>query len=616
MTAFRKWFVALAALVVVVGTAYAGAYQCTANAGVPARVRGEGRTELVGDLILNCDGELPSLDLVANIQIFLSTNITSKIIDPSTGTTEALLALNEPAPGAQVPNVLPAYNPSTEFPNVFRGVKAGDNSLLWIGVPLGLPLPPATTPRTELVRTIRITNVRANAVQAFSAGQTFIPQQITMFVTLTSSTSIPINNPTQVVAAVLKGLDFAARSCADDGSIGTGYAQCSPVNSGLYSDPTQTGQSMAGLLKFYEGFDAAWKKPIEVGQDGAALGTIVANSESGYVNTAKLGSATGVANTGTRLIARFKNIPAYVKIFVTVAAHPNATSSTVSAVLVSVTDPTGTGGTATFPLTGTGTAKCASGSDTGSKSILEVPLFGGAGAATWEITSASSAAVEKVAFGVVVAYASDPANNKPALNVGSPGTVEGNFAPISSDDKMSAVSPIPRFADLPITKNLIEISPCVTNLLFPFVTARGGFDTGIAISNTTADNAKGWPGGPTSDLPYNSRKTNGPCTLYYWGDKEDGTSLAAPVQKSGVINAGKQLVFTLFAGGGGIDATPGFQGYIIATCEFHLAHGFVFISDLGAQKLAMGYLPLVITRSNGSRREPAQSFANDNGYNQ
>ena len=614
MTAFRKWFVALALLVVVVGTASAAAYQCTANAGVPARVRGEGRTELVGDLLLNCTGDLPSPDLVANIQIFLSTNITSKIIDPATGTTEAVLALNEPSPLATE-----AWQ-QTVGTNMFRGVKAGDNSLLWIGVPLAVAMPPATlkTP----VTTFRITNVRANAVQAFSAGQTFIPQQITMFVTLTSSTSIPINNPTQVVAAFLKGLDFAARNCDDSDSIGTGYAQCSPNNSDLYGDPTYTDQGMAGLLKFYEGFDAAWKKQIETSQNGAALGTIVSNSESGYVNATgctngcngALGSATGTANTGTRLIARFAGIPAYVKIFVTTTAHGKSTSSTVSAVLVSVTDPTGTGGTASFPLTGTGTAKCASGVTT-SYSILEVPLFGGAGAATWEITSASSAAVETVTFGVVVAYSSDPANNKPALNVGSPGTVSGNFAPISSDDKMSAVSPIPRFADLPITKNLIEISPCRTNLLFPFVTARGGFDTGIAISNTTADNAKGWAGGPTTNLPYNSRATNGACTLYYWGDKEDGTSLAKPVQKSGVINAGKQLVYTLFAGGAGIDATPGFQGYIIATCEFHLAHGFAFISDLGAQKLAMGYLPLVIPRNNGSRREPAGNVSSDSGYN-
>jgi hypothetical protein len=33
---------------------------------------------------------------------------------------------------------------------------------------------------------------------------------------------------------------------------------------------------------------------------------------------------------------------------------------------------------------------------------------------------------------------------------------------------------------------------------------------------------------------------------------------------------------------------------MIAVCNFQYAHGFAFISDLGAQKLAMGYLALVI----------------------
>jgi hypothetical protein len=38
----------------------------------------------------------------------------------------------------------------------------------------------------------------------------------------------------------------------------------------------------------------------------------------------------------------------------------------------------------------------------------------------------------------------------------------------------------------------------------------------------------------------------------------------------------------------------GFQGYMIAICNFQDAHGFAFVSDLGAQKLAMGYLALVL----------------------
>jgi hypothetical protein len=624
MTDFRKWFLAFAVLVVMVGTAYADTYQCFANAGVPARVRGEERTALLGDLILNCTGDLPSegAGLTANIQIFLSTNITSRIVDTTTGKTDAILTLNNPLPQYQRLDT----TSGVIVPNVFSGIKAGDNSLLWLSVPLAVPAPPATTPVDE-VRTFRITNVRANAVQAFSQGQTFIPQQITMFVTLYSSVSVAINNPTQVVGAVLKGLDFTTRRCNDEGSMSTAYGQCSSRGT---TDAASTSHRLAGLLKYSEGFDGAFKQMISTAQNGAILGTVSA-SESGYLNTpvSVLGQANvagtvspyglpsnyGTATSATRLIAKFANIPAGVSIFVTtrelLPSTTYYTTSPTTAALVSVSDLTGTGGSASFPLTATG-AYDNSYSDIGGYScskakngdsaygIIQVPLFGGAGAATWEILTSSSAVVEYISFGVMVEYSAAPQSNLPALTGSTPGTVAGNFAPISSDDKMSAVSPIPRFADLPILKTLVEINPCQTTLLFPFVTARGGFDTGIAISNTTLDNSKDLPGG-TDKWPFETKAQAGFCKLMYVGDKEDGTSLAKPIQTSGVLAAGKQLVYTLFGGGSGIDATPGFQGYIIARCDFDLAHGFAFISDLGAQKLAMGYLALVLTKNSGAR---------------
>jgi hypothetical protein len=629
MADFRKWFFAIVALAVLVGvtadTAAAQSFQCQANAGVPARVRGEGRTELVGEMLLNCNGNVASTGaLYANIQIFLSTNITSKITNSTTNATEALLMLGDPLPTMQclTPNLISAAPqvpliPScgtgsvwATYQNVYQGVKAGDNSLLWLNVPIVVP--PATT------QVIRITNVRANANQAYSQGQTFIPQQITMFVTVTSSVSIPINNPTQVVAAVLKGLDFAVVKCSDDtSSTSVSGQQCVKRNE---TDPTATDHVMDALLKYSEGFDAAFKIRKSLLQDGANLGTLFNSSESGYINSGAnlavvapygLGSTIGFANTGTRLLARFANIPTGVLLFVTNNPTVTGTTSTIAtqsetsnsvlgtrAVLVSVTDPTGSGGSKDFPISYSGKySGCSTTSDMG---VVQVPLFGGAGAATWEIIASSPGAVETIAFGVETAWAASPSTNSPALTAGTSGTVAGSFAPISSDDKMSATSPIPRFADISVGKTLIDIGACVTNLLFPFVSARGGFDTGMAISNTTLDNSVDMPGG-TNKVPFNTTKQNGACTLYYFGDKEDGTSLSKPIQTSGVINAGKQLVYTLFGGGSGIDATPGFQGYIIARCAFQKGHGFAFISDLGAQKLALGYLALIMGDSTSSR---------------
>lgn len=56
------------------------------------------------------------------------------------------------------------------------------------------------------------------------------------------------------------------------------------------------------------------------------------------------------------------------------------------------------------------------------------------------------------------------------------------------------------------------------------------------------------------------------------------------------------MTWTTFGGAGafaaGLNPTPGFTGYMIAIAKFQDCHGFAFISDLGAQKLAEGYLAI------------------------
>ena len=63
-----------------------------------------------------------------------------------------------------------------------------------------------------------------------------------------------------------------------------------------------------------------------------------------------LGLRTGLADSGTRLAARFNNVPNGVRIFVTI--RPNQAGATRNAVLVQ-TGPNGEGGT-TIDLAGTG----------------------------------------------------------------------------------------------------------------------------------------------------------------------------------------------------------------------------------------------------------------------
>ncbi|SPF55582.1 hypothetical protein SBA4_7150001 [Candidatus Sulfopaludibacter sp. SbA4] len=121
--------------------------------------------------------------------------------------------------------------------------------------------------------------------------------------------------------------------------------------------------------------------------------------------------------------------------------------------------------------------------------------------------------------------------------------------------------------------------------MFPYVVNQGPFDTGMAISNTSSD-------------PVATPLQSGTCTLTPYG-----TNAPDPVVTS-TVAAG--TVYSLLASA----SFPGFAGYVLALCDFQYAHGFAFISDLGARNLAMGYLPLVITGGadiNRSGAPPAES---------
>ena len=55
------------------------------------------------------------------------------------------------------------------------------------------------------------------------------------------------------------------------------------------------------------------------------------------------------------------------------------------------------------------------------------------------------------------------------------------------------------------------------------------------------------------------------------------------------------MTATLSSGGNyGVAATPGFQGYVIAQCNFQYGHGFAFISDVGANRVSEAYLALIM----------------------
>ncbi|MEN6536290.1 MAG: hypothetical protein ABFD89_21715 [Bryobacteraceae bacterium] len=583
MADFRKWIPVLAVVALLVGATSVNAqlpeaqtFQCTANAGVTPLVRAEGIAELVGDLLLNCSGTVPTGGITSNIRIFANTTVTSKIAGgPLPSGSEALLLINDPAPAAQIVRVYPSIDNSVN-PNVFQGANYAANVVDWYSIPIATAAEAGTT----VTKTLRITDIRANAAQ-LGVSSTLIPQPIQLSISISGATSVGVNNPTQTVAWVQKGLTFSAQ----DGI--THLRQC---------EPRPFGEPI--VVTFTEGFASAFKAQGDSTQQNPGTSY---NTESGLIPAGL--AAYSLATQGTRFMAVFTNVPTGITL--TAEGNFNIPSTGLTVQSVSGADENGNGGTV-------------SGADI---------AFGTGGTITfvWEVTAAPADSIgrnEIVDFNVTPSWSisSPPAG-------GTTMTVRGNYAPISTITTASHSAPLPRFQDTSsaITGGAITIEPCRTVLLFPYVTNAAGFDTGIAISNTSMDpfDASIVPDSvallkavPAKKIiSTGSVEQSGTCQLNYYGNTPATGGEAPDAVTTPEIGAGEQLAFIVSSGGAVVGttktcvecATPGFHGYVIAICDFQYAHGFAFVSDLGSAKLAEGYLALVIP-DRGTRGARAFSY--------
>lgn len=659
MVAFRKLYPVLAVFALFVGAQSASAQlTCNATAGVPPVVRAEGFTELVGDIVISCTGGNTVAPFLANFQVFMNTNVTSRLVTSSL--SEALLTIDEPgtavgggavgnalfcaspdaasngagiAPGTVAPSAA-GCNPAptaangvqTGTYNVFRAQRAADiaggsreNSLVWTNIPI---VPPGTTGSLPgATRTFRITNLRANA-SGVGPGGLGLPGQIVAFISISGISSLALNNPQQIVGYVQPGLQFDVRNAGNTDSGSFNIDQCVSPAQGevgdLFGDPT-ADKTVAAVssFRFREGFQSAFKPRIVLNQNGANPGSTF-NSESGFVRSVG-GTTVGLADTGTRLAVRFSNVPANLRIFVS-TTNGRTSSDAPRAVLVS-TDVNGSGGTFVTSETGAVSTSLGIGTsgylgpkltypgNTDAVRAAEVPIVNGTGLAVWEIVApeqlgfaGNSAANdnttlagvnETLFFPYAAGYRYQSGTNQVGLGTG---TVIGSFAPFyAAAGTMSQVLPIPRFTMQTTTTNFIRIQACQTNLLFPYVTNWAGFDTGIAIANTSDD--------PFSDP--NNRRQAGRCRMNYFGRLPNGnapTTLREETDRE--VASGETITMVLSSGGGlGLRGNANFQGYIIAQCDFRFAHGFAFITDgpIGQARVAEGYLALVLDGADAGR---------------
>jgi hypothetical protein len=406
--------------------------------------------------------------------------------------------------------------------------------------------------------------------------------------------TLPIDNPQQTVGYVQQGMLFDVRNCGGGSldSANIDFAQCASTSAqrDFFSDPLRSGDLPANAsVRFREGFQTAFKPQIIAGQEASIPG-VVYNSESGFVRT-ETGIA-GVADSGTRVAARFQNIPAGVRLFV--SGSQSAGSSAGSTAVLVTTDQAGASNIGSpsvsrpvpTPPFSQGRLTCG----TNNTPAIEVPLVNGAGVAVWEVTGSNPSANETLVFDYAVAFRHNQSQGIPGLGTG---TVIGNLAPFYTANNQvermgTTILPIPRFASRTDASNAVRFNACQTNLLFPYVTNWAGFDTGIAIANTSED-----PFGSPND-----RLQNGRCTLNYFGTLANGSDpTTTREQTDREVNAGETITLVLSTGGGlGLRGNANFQGYIIATCDFRFAHGFAFITDgpIGQARVAEGYLALVI----------------------
>jgi len=621
MADFRRCFIALAALALLlgaVGTASAQSQALTCNASaVPTQDRSQGEAEPVGDVLLQCTGGTPtavnSNDPLVNFQVFLNAAVTSRLVTASTGASEALLIVDDNTgiqnfcalPPCQnigggsivgSPYVLPGNK------NVFYGTWNANqpNSITFAGIPIDAP---GTSGGT---RTFRITNIRANASQFNAVGTTANPSQITETVSVSGSNpSIPINNPQQVVGLVLNGLVVK-------NATGGPFGECNSINvngAGTKLSIGTLGVGNAGIITIQKGFANAFR----VRNSGVLLSGSPNNSPSDLVtatptaqNTpgnfnvstetmfynpgfpAPFGGtsagAAGLADFGTRIAILFANVPKDAHVYVPIklsSASPlipgtNPPINYVSPALAQLSAVLVSSESGAASLNTTVSAADATGNPA-AYGLAEVALTGGACEAIYEINAVNAgSSTEQFNVPVTTAFIANPGSNSPAFGQA---TVGVSFAPRIADTVAEDASvAVPRFIDTSVQGNIFAINACSTTLLFPFVTNQAGFDTGIAIANTSAD-------------PFGTSNQTGACTLTPFGTPKS-TAFTSPTAGIAAGTVYANLASIMF---------PGFQGYVFAVCNFQYAHGFAFIEGNG---VAQGYLALVVP---GSMRPNAAS---------
>src|SRR5260370_1449139 len=527
--------------------------------------------------------------------------------------------------GANLPGANGSTNvsPYATQANVFVAQVTGANQVTWLGVPVDAP-------GTNGFRQIRITNVRGNACQ-LGLSSTLIPTQIVAWLSVTGQQWFTIGNPQQTVAFIQVGLIVGGQN--------TGLDQCNNLNvggggvGGNFFAGSGVGIAATRVV-VTEGFAQSFKRRSvpDLAVEGYTAGGITTGtiprggvSEASWsqnvpglaytpdsgLSPQNLGFAQ--ADAATRILIRLNNVGVGVRIIFPIAVVLTSVPNTsvggvpgspdnITGLASSVAGWTGgflqlrsvssdlqgnlpgnfggfVAGTTTFsnssfffssgPFKGPGAI-------TPFNSGAEAGVVGGTSVALYEVVNDDPALIETASIPIGVAFISNTAQNiPPPLTT----FAHVSFAPLTNVNTASGNRPIPRFCDNSAPRRIFTINICRCDLLFPFVSNQAGFETGIAIANTSVN-------------PFGTTPQQGTVTLNYYGNTP-GNGPAPAAQTSQVVLAGTELIFTLSGGGNyGIAArAAGFQSYLIAIANFQWCHAFAFINYTHSS-FSEGYLAI------------------------
>ncbi len=544
------------------------AAQCSASpVGTAPNIRAEGTVELVGVITIPC-GAATGGGLIAgasNIAITVSPSATRI----TAGAGGQCTLGGSPA----------AYDLKSTFPcpsvNQGGAAIAGASATISGNTILFNFTPAACAAGSGAVCTITITGIRVSAASSGlgigGALQAAVARGGVGFIGKSDNVLVAFTNNTLTSASGFGTTALAVPACGPAVPTPLGSPSTLPANPDL-----SLGQSNSLKLTLANGFLGSF--------------STIAASDGGFAFAPPVGGLAG--GQGMRMRVLLTGIPAGISIYAPEQISglgPSPAGAVVAGVSTNgagVAQPnsapiagasfasTGSSnGTSVLTLVGTGPALDGSGG-----AILAAPVVnqydliapsGGTVVIVYEVTTASSlAAIDTVVINIAV------------TGTGSVGTgaITGVVGP-GPVGPPTANTAVPQFA-APKGSVVINVALCASYLIFPWVvnTGDGQYDTGLTVSNTTADPAVIGTTGQTGDV-----------TLYFF--PSDGSAPFSQSLQTGV-KPGQTATFVVSSG-----LKKTFTGYVFAVCSFNLAHGVEFIVNpiAGGNGFAQGYAAISVS---------------------